>query len=115
MSGRLADAILENAPADLPQGARLVLVSLALSARDSDRVARFDCSTADLARRTGLKAGSVRNALSTLIHLGLIVPLLEAAPGRHQEYRIADLGPHHRTVNVSRKDDAKPRLRVIEG
>lgn len=115
MSGKLADVVLENAPSGLRSGERLVLVSLALSARDSDQVARFECSAPDLARRTGLSVATVRNALSILIRTGLIVPLLAAAPGRHQEYRVLELEPHHRTVNVSRGGDALPRLRVIRG
>jgi len=81
----------------------LVLVSLAESARDRDRIARFHCSAADLARRTRLSAGTVRNNLSALARRGLIRPIHANVHkgGKHQEYEIAKLSDRHRFATMT--------------
>lgn len=106
MSGRLADEILDHAPADLSPAEMLVLVALALDARESDRQARFHCSTDDLVRRTRLKAGTVRNAISSLCARGLIRRVHERVHkgGKHQEYILAKLGQRHRFATIHDQD-----------
>lgn len=106
MSGRIADEVLNHAPIDLTVAERITLVSLALSARDTDRTARYDCSYEDLARRTGLKGGTVRNALTELARRGLIRRLVSnvhrGQGGKHQEYELARLAAHHRFTTLER-------------
>jgi DNA-binding MarR family transcriptional regulator len=97
MSGRIASEVQENAPEDLTQAELAVLVTLALDARERDRLARFsDVET--LVRLTRLKPGTVKNALSELTRRALIKPGAPAYRGRHQEYRITELYPHHRVT-----------------
>lgn len=102
MSGRLVADVLEHAPEDLPPAAMLVLLSLAESARDKDRTARFHCSTTDLARRTRLTPGTVRNTIAQLRKRGLIRPIHANVHkgGKHQEYEIARLSDRHRFATM---------------
>lgn len=114
MSGRIASEVYEHAPEDLTQAELAVLVVIALDAREADRTARY-CDVETLTRLTRLKAGTVRNALSTLANRALIEPLIERVQrgGKHQEYRIAKLYSHHRNTNVvSFPDDVARHSRM---
>ena len=101
MSGRIADDVLEYAPADLTTAEVLVLTALALDAREKDRVARYS-DVESLARRTRLKPGTIRNALSSLARRALIIPTKDRVyrGGAHQEYLVARLTPEHRAAVV---------------
>lgn len=96
MSGRIVGEVLDHAPQDLTNAELLVFVAVGEDARDRDRLARYsDVET--LVYRTRLKPGTVKNALSELVRRGLLKPAGGPAhKGRHQEYRVADLYPHHR-------------------
>lgn len=104
MSGRLVGEVLDHAPEDLTVAERFVYAALAEAARDKDRIARYKCSSADLAHRTGLKEGTVRNALTELAGRGLIRRLIakthKGAGGKHQEYELCKLGAHHRFTTI---------------
>jgi len=109
LSGRIVAEILDHAPPDLTALQRLVLVALGEAAPERDRIARYDCSAADLARRTGATAGGIRNATAELTRRGLVRPLLTRAEimrGKHQEYEIARLGPAHRLATF--RPDLEP-------
>lgn len=99
MSGRIADEVLDNGPEDLTTAERLVLVAIALDARENDRTARFS-DVESLVRRTGLKPGTVRNALSSLVKRALITPQRDRVHrgGAHQEYVVARLHNGHRAA-----------------
>lgn len=101
----MADEVLDHAPNDLTPAELVVLLALALSARDKDRIARYQVDVATLANRTRRPPGSVRNALSNLTQRGLICPLLTARAGRSQQYEIAKLQHHHRYTTVSHPHD----------
>lgn len=97
MSGRLVGEVFTNAPQDLTAGELLVLLAIAEDARDRDRTATFsDVET--ITYKTRLKPGTVRNALVALTARGLIRPLLQTVHrgGKHQEYVVEKLHPHHR-------------------
>lgn len=96
MSGRIVGEVLDNAPADLRPAELLVLLAIAEDARERDRIAKFsDLET--LVYRTRLAPGTVKNALGILCRRALLKPAAgRARIGRHQEYRIAELEPHHR-------------------
>src|SRR4051812_22932597 len=96
MSGKLVGDVLDHAPQDLTVAERFVYVALAEAARDKDRTARYQCSNADLAHRTGLKEGTVRNALTELVQRGLIKRLVQTVHkgGKHQEYELCKLSAH---------------------
>ena len=102
MSGRLVGEVLDHAPEDLTVAERFVYTALAEAARDRDRIARYKCSTSDLAYRTGLKEGTVRNALTELAQRGLIKRLVVTVHkgGKHQEYELCKLSSHHRFTTV---------------
>jgi hypothetical protein len=115
VSGRIVEQVLEHAPADLRPAELMILVVIAEDARERDRVSRFS-DLENLTRRSRLKPGTIRNALSELTARALITPTLDRAhTGRHQEYRVADLKPEHRqaTRNGHRPDDP-PQLRRIQ-
>lgn len=99
MSGRIVGEVLDNAPEDLTNAELLVLVAIAEDARDRDRRAAFS-DTESLVRRSRQKPGTVRNALSSLVQRGLIVPQVDRVHrgGRHQEYTIVKLEHHHRAA-----------------
>ena len=103
MSGRLVGEVLDHAPADLTTAELLVLIAIAESAKDADRTARYRVSVEDLSWRTRLKAGTIRNALSTLVNRGLLRPLVERVSrgGKHQEYAIARLDEGHRFCTLT--------------
>ena len=109
MSGRIVADVLDHAPEDLSPVQLLVLISLAESARERDRRARFHCSVTELARRTRRPPGTVRNALSELVRRGLIRPVHERVHkgGKHQEYVLARLSERHRFATL--KDTPAPR------
>lgn len=98
MSGKLVRDVLDHAPEDLTSAQMLVLIALAETARDSDRIARYQTSVKDIAWRTRCSQGTVRNALSALAARALIRPLLKARIGIVQHYQIAELHEHHRPV-----------------
>lgn len=102
MSGKLVGEVLDHAPRDLTVAERFVFAALAEAARDKDRTARYQCSNSDLAYRTGLKEGTVRNALSELAQRGLIKRLVETVHkgGKHQEYELCKLSAHHRFTTI---------------
>lgn len=93
MSGRLVGEVLKYAPYDLTPTELLVLIALAESAQDRDRIARYHASAehlADLIRSPS--PASVRNVLARLTSRALIVPLIEKCHrGVAQQYRIAPL------------------------
>lgn len=99
MSGRIVGEILDNAPQDLTPAELLVLVAIGEDARDRDRVASFS-DLESLTRRTRLKPGTVRNALSSLARRALIKPLKDRVHrgGHHQEYAVPKLNHAHRTA-----------------
>ena len=102
MSGRLVGEILDHAPVDLTLLERFVLVALAESARDNDRIARFEASCEAIADRLQVNPGSVRNALASLRRRALIVPLHEKPRrGLSQEYRLVKLTKEHRSAVMS--------------
>lgn len=100
MSGRLVGQALDHAPEDLTSAQMLVLVAICEDARDKTRMASFS-DLESLVRRTRLKPGTVRNALSVLCRRGLLLPQVETVHkgGCHQEYVVADLRPHHRQAD----------------
>lgn len=101
MSGRLVGEVFKYAPADLTPVELLVLVALAEQARDKDRTARY-ASAANLASYTRRRPGTVRNVLTELASRGLIQRVHDHAHiGKIQQYRIAELGEHHRTAVAS--------------
>lgn len=97
MSGRIVGEVLDYAPEDLTDAEMLVLLAVAEDARDRDRHAAYsDVET--LVRRTRKKPGTVRNALSSLVGRGILVPQHDRVRrgGKHQEYVVTKLLPHHR-------------------
>lgn len=101
MSGRIVGEVLNYAPEDLTGAEFLVLISIAEDARDRDRLARYS-DLESIVRRTRLKPGTVRNALSRLVRRGLLIPTKgRVQRGRdHQEYRVPALEEHHRTTTT---------------
>lgn len=99
MSGRIVGEVLDHAPEDLTSAELLVLVAIGEDARDRDRRAQYS-DLESLVRRTRLKPGTVRNALSSLVRRALILPQHEVVHrgGRHQEYVVTRLSEHHRRV-----------------
>lgn len=99
MSGRIVGEALDNAPESLSPCEHKVLIALAEDARDNDRRASYS-DVESLARRSRYKPGSVRNALSELARRGLIIPQIDRVyrGGKHQEYILARLYPHHRAT-----------------
>jgi DNA-binding MarR family transcriptional regulator len=99
VSGRIVGEILDNAPADLTPAELLVLVAIGEDARDRDRIAQYS-DLESLVRRTRLKPGTVRNALSSLARRALIRPLKDRVHrgGNHQEYAVERLTHAHRTA-----------------
>lgn len=97
MSGRIVGEVFDNAPEDLTSAELLVLLCLAEDARERDRLARFS-DVESVTRRTRLKPGTVRNALTTLRQRGLVIAQRTAVHrgGVHQEYVVTKLDPHHR-------------------
>lgn len=97
MSGRIVGEVLDNAPEDLTPAELLVLVAIGEDARERDRLAIYS-DVATLVTRTRCKPGTVRNALSSLTRRGLIIPTVDRVHrgGKHQEYRVPKLQPHHR-------------------
>lgn len=92
MSGKLVGEVLKYAPHDLTQLEMLVLVSLAESARDTTRQATYDTSCEQIADRVRSTPSSVKSALFSLRHRGLIVGLHEKPRrGLAQEYRIVKM------------------------
>lgn len=95
---------MDHAPIDLTVAERFVYVALAEAARDKDRIARYQCSVEDLARRTGLKSGTIRNACTELARRGLVKRLVDkphkGQGGKHQEYELCKLEKHHRFTTV---------------
>lgn len=107
MSGKLVGEVLECAPADLTPAEMLVLIALAESARDTDRLARYHTSAARIADRTRLSPGTVRNALSQLARRGMIARQKEAVTkGVVQTYKLAELAEHHRIVTARQEAPA---------
>lgn len=100
MSGRIVGEILDHAPEDLTLAELLVLVAVGEDARDRDRLARYS-DLEQLVRRTRLKPGTTKNALSELVRRGLLKPAGGPAhKGRHQEYRVTELYEHHRQATL---------------
>jgi hypothetical protein len=100
MSGRIVGEVLDNAPVDLTNAELLVLVALGEDARDRDRIAQHS-DLESLVRRTRLKPGTIRNALSELTSRALIVPQRKTTYRGgfgHQEYAITRLYTEHRDV-----------------
>lgn len=96
MSGRIVGEVLDHAPHDLTTAELLVLIAVAEDARDRDRHARYS-DLATIVYRTRLAPGTVKNALSNLTKRALLKPANGPAyKGRHQEYRVTELYPHHR-------------------
>lgn len=92
MSYRIVSEVFANAPVDLALLERVVLLSLAESANQSDRVARHNSSAEKIADRIGSTPPSVRNALSRLKQRGLIVPQIEKCrKGQAQQWLIPQL------------------------
>lgn len=99
MSGRIVGEILDNAPEDLTLSELLILLAIGEDARDRDRLAKYsDLET--LIRRTRVKPGTARNALSELARRGLIVPQIQRVHrgGAHQEYVVPKLTHAHRAA-----------------
>jgi predicted transcriptional regulator len=100
VSGRIVGEVLDNAPTDLTNAELLVLLAIAEDARDRDRLASYS-DTESLVRRSRQKPGTVRNALSNLVARGLVTPVHDRVHrgGKHQEYKVTKLEPHHRNVS----------------
>lgn len=76
---------------------RFVLVALAESAKDADRIARYESSAEAIADRIQSTPGSVRNALQRLRERGLIVPMLaKVHRGHAQQWHLVKLTEAHR-------------------
>lgn len=103
MSGKLVGDVLRYAPADLTVAQRFVLVPLAESARDGDRTSRTNARA--IAEGTGLKLGTVKNALSELATRALIQPQGIARRGHAQDYRLAQLHAHHRAATAPYRNE----------
>jgi DNA-binding MarR family transcriptional regulator len=97
----LVGDVFRYAPADLTSAERLVLLALAEDAPHSGpfaRVSRYS-SVARLSEYTGLRPGTVKNALSSLAARCLIQRMrAKAHEGAIQHYKIAELGDHHRSA-----------------
>lgn len=113
MSGRIVGEVLAHAPVDLRMLDRFVLVALAESAPEKDRIARHNSSADKIADRIQSTAPSVRNALARLKERGLIIPqLTKIHRGHAQQWYIVKLTDEHRRATWGR---ATPELRVING
>lgn len=98
MSGRIVGEILDNAPEDLTGGELIVFVAIGEDARERDRLASHS-DVESLVRRTRLKPGTIRNALSELADRGLLIPQRKTTYKGgygHQEYVVTRLEQHHR-------------------
>jgi hypothetical protein len=105
--------VLNHAPVDLRMLDRFVLVALAETAQEKDRIARYESSAEAIADRIQSTAPSVRNALARLKQRGLIVPqLTKIHRGHAQQWLIPKLTESHRRATW---DSATPELRVIHG
>lgn len=102
MSGRIVGEVMDHAPEDLRPAEYVVLLVIAEDARDRDRISRYS-DLESLTRRARIKPGTIRNALSELTRRALIEPLHANVHrgGRHQEYRVTELKPHHRAASVT--------------
>lgn len=102
MSGRIVGEVLDHAPADLTPAELLVMIALGEDARERDRLAlRSDLES--LVRKTRLKPGTIRNALSELKARGLIVPQRKTTYRGgfgHQDYYIGRLHDGHRDATT---------------
>lgn len=109
MSGRIVREVMDNAPLDLTTAELLVLIALAEDARDNTRHAER-CDVESLVYRTRLKPGTVRNALSTLVRRALIHPTMDRVyrGGKHQEYDLTRLYPHHRDTTINGTNVSPP-------
>lgn len=107
MSGRIVGEVLDHAPEDLTLSELIVLLTIAEDARDRDRLAKYS-DLESIVRRARIKPGTARNALSTLVRRGLVVPQKDRVHrgGDHQEYIVPKLQPHHRhAVNGTARED----------
>lgn len=109
MSGRMVGEVLDHAPADLTQLEMLVLVTLAESAAEKDRTARYGVTAEELADKARSTPGAVRNTLGRLKERGLIVPLFEKPRrGLAQNWRVIRMTDATRraVLNASPHSDA---------
>jgi hypothetical protein len=93
VSGRLVGEVLKYAPYDLTPTELLVLIALAESAHDRDRIARYHASAEHLANLIRSPSpASIRNVLARLTARALIVPLIEKCHrGVAQQYEITHM------------------------
>jgi hypothetical protein len=112
VSGRLVGEVLKYAPYDLTPTELLVLIALAESAHDRDRIARYHASAEHLANLIRSPSpASIRNVLARLTARALIVPLIEKCHrGVAQQYRIAPLNEGTRKAVL-----AQPHSGAING
>jgi DNA-binding MarR family transcriptional regulator len=90
--------VLDNAPEDLTPGEFLVLLTVAEDAREKDRLASHS-DLESLVRRTRLRPGTIRNALSELVDRGLLIAQRKTTYRGgygHQEYVVTRLEMYHR-------------------
>lgn len=102
MSGRIVGEILDNAPTDLTLSEHMVLLAIGEDARDRDRLARYS-DLESLTRRTRLKPGTIRNALTELKARGLLEPQRKTTHRGgfgHQEYVVTPLNENHRNATT---------------
>ena len=103
MSGRIVGEVLDNAPEDLTHLELAILVALAEQARQDTRIATHKTTRDALAHRCRTTPGTVKNVIKTLRLRGLIEPVNGTVHrGVSQHYRIAKLGPEHRTATWER-------------
>ena len=112
MSGKIVGEVMRYAPDDLTVAQRFVLVALAESAHDHGTQPRTSrTNSKEIAANTGLKEGTVRNALSELVRRCLIQPLHNHSKIGHnkltQQYRLAQLHAHHRAATASLPSDTE--------
>jgi hypothetical protein len=117
VSGRIVGEVLHHAPEDLPKLDFLVLIALAEDARDSDRVARKECSADVLAYKVRSTPASVRQALKRLKDRALIRPVhAKVHRGHQQNWTITKLSSYHREgarIIPLKRDPQKSRIPAV--
>lgn len=119
MSGRIVGEVLRNrARIGMTDAEFAVMVSLAESAQDGNRIADRNTHYLILAERAARGAGTIRNVLSTLRRRGLIT--IEKPAGRDSctWYRVPELDdfptPDRVTPGNDTKACGKPALKLVD-
>lgn len=97
MSGRIVGEVLDNAPEDLTRLELEVLLALAESATERDRIATHKTTREALAYRCRTSPAMVKKVIGVLRDRGLIKAVNgHAHRGKAQHWEIMKLTPEHR-------------------